>query len=201
MMGHVHPEERRTHTGHPHTGISVLATRVCTRVQGCMHAPHVCTQANMSAPHVCTHRYVCVCAHHRYTRVCVHSPHTCTRRHASHTTHTHAHTRIGVSVYCTPVRAPHTRACRPHSCTRVPTRSFCGLHDRNAGHLRKEQGLSAALKLQPRARAPPHAESCSQAAPNPMCPLGRPVELAKLYIVRPSAPGSTSLLALAVTST
>ena len=40
-----HSKERCTHTGHHHTGMSVLTTCVYTLVQGCMHTPRVYTQA------------------------------------------------------------------------------------------------------------------------------------------------------------
>lgn len=87
MVGHVHPEERCMHTGHPHTGVSVLtthvhtgtgvhtlATRVYTRVQGCVHSPHVYTQVYMCftcaqiwvytrSRRVCTPRYRGACTH------------------------------------------------------------------------------------------------------------------------------------------
>lgn len=116
-MGHVHPEERCTHTGHPHTGISVLATRVYTRVQGCMHAPRVYTQANMSSPRARIEVYTR--SPRVYTRVqgCTHAPHVCAH---GRTCPHHACAHIGT---CVCVLTTGTQVC-VHSHTRAHT----GMH-------------------------------------------------------------------------
>ena len=109
-----HSKERCTHTGHHHTGMSVLTTCVYTLVQGCMHTPRVYTQAYVCSSHV--HRYRCTQAHTCvYTQVqgCMHapnvcthgnmcSPHMCTHRYVCVCTH-HRYTQV-----C--VHSPHTHA-------------------------------------------------------------------------------------------
>ena len=90
-----HSKERFTHTGHRHTGMSVLTTCVYTLVQGCMHTPRVYTQAYVCSPHVhryrCTHAHTCVHAlRYRHTHICTHIyTHT-----ESIPLHTHTHTYI-----------------------------------------------------------------------------------------------------------
>ena len=109
-----HSKERCTHTGHHHTGMSVLTTCVYTLVQGCMHTPRVYTQAYVCSSHVhryrCTHAHTCVytqvqgCMH--APNVCTHgnmcSPHMCTHRYVCVCTH-HRYTQV-----C--VHSPHTHA-------------------------------------------------------------------------------------------
>ena len=86
-----HSKERFTHTGHRHTGMSVLTTCVYTLVRGAC-TPHVCTHRHMYAhhtctdtgvhmlTHVCTHRYGGACTH----QICVHT--------GEHVLTTHVHT-------------------------------------------------------------------------------------------------------------
>lgn len=120
VVGHVHPEERCTHTGHPHTGVSVLTTHVhtgtgvhtlATRVYTCtgVRALTTCVyaQAYMCSPHVCTD--TSVHTHH----VCVQSGtgvHACTT--CVHTGErvltTHVHIGTGVPILTTRV---HTGVC------------------------------------------------------------------------------------------
>ena len=133
-----HSKERCTHTGHHHTGMSVLTTCVYTLVQGCMHTPRVYTQAYVCSSHV--HRYRCTQAHTCvYTQVqgCMHAPNVCTHR-GTFAHHTCAHIGTCVCVLttgthrcvCTHHTHMHTQACiihHTHICSFMH-RSECILH-------------------------------------------------------------------------
>ena len=89
MMGHVHPEERRTHTGHPHTGISVLAHVCAHGYRGaCTH--HTCVHRRTCPHHTCAHIGTCVYVLTTGTHGCV-----CTHRTRAHAgMHPTPHTRM-----------------------------------------------------------------------------------------------------------
>ena len=97
-------------------------TCVYTQVQGCMHAPNMCTHWGTCAHHTCAHIGTCVCVLTTGTHRCV-----CTH-------HTHMHTQACITHH-THVRSyMHRSECILHTCAHTPHTSMQTTHMHTCPH-------------------------------------------------------------------